>query len=294
MHFRKVTIAGVGLLGGSLALALKKAGLASHIEGLVRRSKSIAECETLGIVDHATRNPLRAAEHADLIVLCTPLATMESLLTDMLPAIPPGAIVTDVGSVKASVIQSLEPLVASAGAQFVGSHPMAGNEQTGPTAARPDLFRDAVCIVTPTAKTPPNALRIVQDLWSAVGGRSLRLRPDIHDDLVSRASHLPHVVATELVNYVLSPAHRKEQRLVCATGFRDTTRVASGSPEVWRDIALANRDNLARVLEVFIEGLQEVRHALNAGDGQALLEFFDQGRNRRNAWLKQHVQSSSE
>jgi len=294
VHFKKVTVVGVGLLGGSLALALKQAGLASRVEGLVRRSKSIAECEQLGVVDHATRNPLRAAEHADLILLCTPLATMERLVTSMLPAIRPGTVVTDVGSVKNPVVQTLEPLLASAGAHFVGSHPMAGSELTGPSAARPDLFRDALCVITPTSKTPSTAIRVVQDLWKAVGGILLRLRPDIHDDLVSRASHLPHVVATELANYVLSPMHPREQRLVCATGFRDTTRVASGSPEMWRDIALANRQNLSRVLEAFIEGLQEVRHALETNDAQALLEFFEQGRTRRNAWIKQRVESSSE
>jgi prephenate dehydrogenase len=294
VYFQKVTVAGVGLLGGSLALALKKSGLASRVAGLVRRSASIAECEALRVVDHATRNPRRAAEHADLIVLCTPLAAMEPLVASMLPAIRPGAIVTDVGSVKSPVVERLEPLLASVGAHFVGSHPMAGNERTGPSAAHPDLFRDAVCLITPTAKTSPTALRHVHDLWKALGGRPLRLRPDVHDELVSRASHLPHVVATELANYVLSPIHRKEQRLVCATGFRDTTRVASGSAEVWRDIAIANRENLSRTLQVFIEGLQEVRHALDAGAADVLLEFFEQGRNRRNAWINQHIESSTE
>jgi prephenate dehydrogenase len=294
VHFQKVTVAGVGLLGGSLALALKRSGLASKVGGLVRRTESVAECEQLAVVDHATRNPLRAAEHADLIVLCTPLATMESLVTSMLPAIRPGTVVTDVGSVKAPVVQTLEPLLASAGAHFVGSHPMAGNEKTGPSAARPDLFQDAVCVITPTPKTSSTALRVVQDLWQAIGGKPMRLRPEIHDELVSRASHLPHVVATELANYVLSPVHHKEQQLICATGFRDTTRIASGSPKVWRDIALANRHNLTRVLDVFIEGLQEVRHALDTDDSQTLLDFFEQGRTRRDTWIRKHVRSTSE
>jgi prephenate dehydrogenase len=271
---------------------MKQSGLASKVYGLVRRTKSVAECEQLGVVDHATQNPVRAAEHAGLIVVCTPLATMESLVRSMLPAIRPGALVTDVGSVKSSVVQTLEPLLASAGALFIGSHPMAGNEKTGPSAARPDLFQDALCVVTPTARTSADGLSVVQDLWKAVGGVPLQLSPDIHDDLVSRASHLPHLVATELASYVLSPVHGPEQRLLCATGFRDTTRVASGSPQVWRDIALANRTNLKRVLEVFIERLQEVGHALDSGDAQALLEFFEQGRTRRDAWIEEHPQSS--
>lgn len=284
MHFQKVTLAGVGLLGGSLGLALRQRGLAGQIDGLVRRTKSIGECERLGVVGHATRDPKRAAEGADLIVLCTPLARMRAVLESMLPAIRPGTLITDVGSVKASVVREMEPLAASVGAHFVGSHPMAGTEQQGPGAARPDLFAGALCVLTPTARTSQGALRRVQEMWQAVGATTLRLRPEAHDDLVSRSSHLPHIVAAELAHYVLSPVHRKEQRLLCATGFRDTTRVASGPPEIWRDIALANRENLVRVLGVFIEGLQEFRHTLEKGQGEAVLEFFEQARARRNSW----------
>ena len=294
MHFQKVTLAGVGLLGGSLGLALRQRGLAGKIDGLVRRSKSISECEGLGVVDHATRNPQRAAEDADLIVLCTPLAAMRATLESMLPAIRPGTLITDVGSVKTTVVHELEPLATAAGAHFVGSHPMAGTEQHGPAAARPDLFEGALCVLTPTAKTSPPALRQVQDLWQAVGASTLRLRPETHDDLVARSSHLPHIVAAELAHYVLSPVHRKEQRLLCATGFRDTTRVASGPPEIWRDIALANRENLIRVLGVFIEGLQEVRHLLEIGHEAALMDFFEQARSRRNAWATQQRPTSPE
>jgi len=294
MHFQKVTLAGVGLLGGSLGLALRQRGLAGKIDGLVRRSKSISECERLGVVDHATRNPRRAAEEADLIVLCTPLAAMRAALESMLPAIRPGTLITDVGSVKTTVVHELEPLAIAAGAHFVGSHPMAGTEQHGPAAARPDLFAGALCVLTPTPKTSPSALRRVQDLWQAVGASTLRLRPETHDDLVGRSSHLPHIVAAELAHYVLSPVHRKEQRLLCATGFRDTTRVASGPPEIWRDIALANRENLIRVLGVFIEGLQEVRHLLEIGHESALLDFFEQARLRRNAWATQQRSTSPE
>lgn len=285
MHFQKVTLAGVGLLGGSLGLALRQRGLADRIEGLVRRSKSIGECEGLGVVDHATRHAGRAAAGADLIVLCTPLAAMRSVLESMLPDIRPGTLITDVGSVKAPITRELEPLAARVGACYVGSHPMAGTERNGPAAARADLFVGALCVLTPTVKTASAALRRVQGLWQAVGANTLRLRPEIHDDLVGRSSHLPHIVAAELAHYVLSPVHRKEQRLLCATGFRDTTRVASGPPEIWRDIAMANRENLIRVLGVFIEGLEEVRHALETRDEAAMLDFFEQARLRRDAWV---------
>src|SRR5213595_104645 len=149
VQFQKITLAGVGLLGGSLGLAVKQRGLAKKVDGLVRRSASIDECEKLGVVDHATRDPLRAVENADLVVLGTPLARMKEVLQTMLPALKRGAIVTDVGSVKASVVQELEPLAAEAGGRFIGSHPMAGAEKTGVSAARTDLFVNAVCVVTP-------------------------------------------------------------------------------------------------------------------------------------------------
>lgn len=285
MHFPKVTLVGVGLLGGSLGLALKQRKLAGRVEGYVRRDASIAECERLGVVDRATIDLLAAVKDADLVVFCTPIAQMRALAEKCAPALKPGALVTDVGSVKGGVVAELEPLFSKAGAQFIGSHPMAGAEKTGPAAARADLFEKAVCVVTPGAKTPPKVTQLMEEFWAAVGGRPLRLMPDQHDSLVARSSHLPHVVAAELANYVLSPAHPREQPALCATGFRDTTRIASGSPEMWRDIALANRKHLARALGVFIEDLQEFQRALEAGDAKAMDEFFETAKHRRDQWV---------
>jgi prephenate dehydrogenase len=284
MHWQKVTLVGVGLLGGSLGLAIKQRRLAPKVDGFVRRSVSIGECEKLGVVDHATRDLGRAVEHADLVILCTPLGQMRETALKMLPALKPGAIVTDVGSVKGSVVEELESLIAGAGGFFVGSHPMAGGEKTGVAAARADLFENAICIVTPTSSSNKDAVARVDGFWAALGARVLKMSPGTHDDLVSRSSHLPHVVAAELANYVLSPAHPDEQALVCANGFRDTTRIASGSPEMWRDIALANRKNLARVLGVFIEDLQEFSLALEKGDVKAVEEFFEKAKQRRDKW----------
>ena len=284
MHWQKITLVGVGLLGGSLGLAVKQRRLAARIEGYVRRTASIGECDKLAIVDHATRDLARAVTDADLVILCTPLSQMRELAEKMLPALKPGAIVTDVGSVKGCVVEELEPLIAGAGGHFVGSHPMAGGEKTGVSAARADLFERAVCIVTPTPNSNKNAVEKVEEFWKALGGRVLRMAPGLHDDLVSRASHLPHVVAAELANYILSPAHPPEQATVCANGFRDTTRVASGSPEMWRDIAIANQKNLGRVLGVFIEDLQEFRLALENGDVKAVEEFFENAKQRRDQW----------
>jgi prephenate dehydrogenase len=236
-------------------------------------------------VDHATRDIERAVEKADLVILCTPLSRMRELTEKMLPALKPGAIVTDVGSVKGSVVEELEPLVAGAGAYFVGSHPMAGGEKTGVSAARADLFANSVCIITPTPNSDKDAVSQVETFWKALGARLLKLTPAVHDDLVSRSSHLPHVVAAELANYILSPAHPDEQAAVCANGFRDTTRIASGSPEMWRDIAATNAKNLSRVLGVFIEDLQEFRLALDNGDVKTIEEFFEKAKQRRDKWV---------
>jgi prephenate dehydrogenase len=285
VHFPKVTLVGVGLLGGSLGLALKRRKLAGRVEGYVRRDASIAECERLGVVDRATTDLLAAVQNADLVVFCTPIAQMPALAEACFPALKAGALVTDVGSVKGVVVAALEPLIAKAGAQFIGSHPMAGAEKTGPAAARADLFEKAVCVVTPGTKTPAKLVRLMEEFWSALGSRTLRLPPDQHDSLVARSSHLPHVLAAELANYVLSPAHPKEQPALCATGFRDTTRIASGSPEMWRDIALANHKHLARALGVVIEDLQEFQRALEAGDAKAMDEFFTTAKHRRDQWV---------
>jgi prephenate dehydrogenase len=284
MHWQKVTLVGVGLLGGSLGLALKQRQLAARVSGYVRRPASIAQCQQLGVVDNATTDLAAAVKDADLVVFCTPLSQMRDLARQAAPHLKRGALVTDVGSVKGSVTAELDPILAPTGAHFVGSHPMAGSEQTGPAAARADLFENAVCVVTPTAATKPDALKQITALWADLGARVLRLSPELHDDFVARSSHLPHVVAAELANYVLSPAHPKEQSLLCATGFRDTTRIASGSPEMWRDIALANRQKLARVLGVFIEDLQELQLALERADAKAVEEFFEVAKQRRDAW----------
>jgi prephenate dehydrogenase len=284
MHWQKATLIGVGLLGGSLGLALKQRRLADKVDGYVRRSSSINECESMGAVDHATRDLGRAVEGADLVVLCTPVGQMREITERMLPFLKPGAIVTDVGSVKGSVVTELDPLIKAADALFVGSHPMAGGEKTGVSAARADLFDKSICIVTPNSRSDKKAVAAIEDLWKSVGARVLRMTPALHDDLVSRSSHLPHVVAAELANYVLSPVHPEEQLLVCANGFRDTTRIASGSAEMWRDIALANRKNLSRVLGVFIEDLQEFCLALDKGDEKAVHEFFENARQRRDKW----------
>jgi prephenate dehydrogenase len=282
--FQKITIIGVGLLGGSIGLAVKRRKLARQTAGFVRRPASLKDCERAGAVDFATTDLLAAVWDADLVILCTPLAQMGPLVERLLPALKRGAIITDVGSVKGSVVRDLESLVARAGARFVGSHPMAGAEKTGVAAARPELFEQTVCVVTPTRKTNRLALKKVKQLWAAVGSRVLELKPEMHDALASRSSHLPHLVAATLANYVLHPAQPKSQAALCANGFRDTTRIASGSPEMWRDIALANRRNLVKSLDAFIAETQKVRRLVKAGNPKAIARFFETAKQRRDNW----------
>jgi prephenate dehydrogenase len=282
--FRKITIVGVGLLGGSIGLAARKRGLAGEVAGYVRRPASISECEKIGATDYATTDLLAAVSKADLIILCTPLAQMRSLVQQLLPALKRGAIVTDVGSVKRSVVSDVCGMIRKAGAHFIGSHPMAGAEKTGVSAAKASLFENAVCVVTPTKNSNQAALRKVEQFWKSISSRVIRLSPEVHDQLVSRSSHLPHITAATLANLVLNPAHPKHQAALCATGFRDTTRIASGSPEMWRDIALANRQNILKALELFGKDLQKFQNALKASDAKAIAKFFEQAKQRRDHW----------
>ncbi len=284
MRWKRVTLVGVGLLGGSLGLALRQRRLADCVTGFVRRAASVRECEKVGAVNLAIRDLRDSVQGSDLIVLCTPIAQMQPLVQQMLPTLKPGAIVTDVGSAKATIVRDLESLVEKAGAHFVGSHPMAGAEKMGVAAARADLFLNAVSVITPTRKTNKAAAARIAGLWESVGARVLRLTPERHDELVSRSSHLPHVVAATLANLVLDPRWPEQQTELCANGFRDTTRVASGSPEMWRDIALANGKHLGRAVDLFIRELE--KPALNA--------FLLQAKSRRDHWRDKGARTSPE
>ncbi len=294
MQFGKITIIGVGLLGGSIGLAARKNRVAREIAGFVRRQKNISDCEKFGAMDFATTDLLAAVSNSDLVILCTPLAQMLPLTKQFLPALKRGAIVTDVGSVKAGVVRELEPLVQKSGAHFVGSHPMAGAEKTGVAAARANLFENAVCVFTPTKKTNATAVRKLEQFWQSLGARVLKLDAAKHDLLVSRSSHLPHVVAATLANLVLNPASPKQQAALCANGFRDTTRIASGSPEMWRDIALANRKNLSRSVDAFVAELKKFQTALKSGEAKALDKIFATAKSRRDNWCAKSASTSSE
>lgn len=294
MQWQKVTLIGVGLLGGSLGLALKQRKLARHVHGYVRRASSVNECLEREAVDEAGQDLSEAVQDADLIVLCTPLSQMKPLVEAMISSIKPGAIMTDVGSVKGQAMDELGPLAHRAGAQMIGSHPMAGSEKVGVRYASGNLFENAVCVVTPVDGSSEAATWQLRQLWTGVGGIPIVLTPALHDELVGRSSHLPHIVAAELARYVLDPAWPPQQSKLCATGFRDATRIAAGSPQMWCDISLANRVNLIQELKGLTERLHRFQSALEKSDAEAIRYFFDEARRRREAWCDQTASPSHE
>ena len=293
MRWRKVTLIGVGLLGGSLGMALRKHGLAGEVHGYVRREGSIAECLRAGAVDKATVDLTPAAENAELIVFCTPLAQMEDLAGMVAAKVRKGALITDVGSVKGRLVRNLEPIFSSCGAFFVGSHPMAGSEKMGVGAARADLFLNAACVVTPTNVSPQDKVEETEALWREIGGRVMRMSPELHDELVARSSHLPHLLAANLAAYVLGEGDPQQAKL-CANGFRDSTRIASGSPEMWRDIVVMNRANLKSALEQFSSKLTEFKSLLEKNDPAAIERFFQRTKDLRDGWASRCASPSPE
>jgi prephenate dehydrogenase len=243
MQFRHLSILGVGLLGGSIGLAAKRLFGPIRVSGYGHRQASLDQAVKLGAIDEGSTDVRAAVQGADLTILCTPVGTFESLLRLIAPGLDSGAIVTDVGSTKSSVVTQAEATLP-AGVHFVGSHPMAGSERRGVEFSRADLFNNASCILTPTDRTDAEALRRVDQFWRDLGMRTVRLSPQDHDRQLAEVSHLPHALASALV------AIQDEAALkVAGKGFWDTTRIASGDAGLWRDIFLDNRANLQSSLK---------------------------------------------
>ncbi|HEY6417363.1 MAG TPA: prephenate dehydrogenase/arogenate dehydrogenase family protein [Candidatus Binataceae bacterium] len=276
--FKQMTVCGVGLIGGSLALAARHHGLVGRIVGLGRSQENLDVALRRGIVDDATRDPIHAARGADLIVLAVPIVTMRETLAAMLPHCAPDAVVTDVGSVKGWVVRELEPLLAH-GMALVAAHPVAGKETTGAASADAALFVDRRVIITPSAKSTPAAVEKIEKLWQATGAKVERMDPDLHDQVLARASHLPQAVST-----VLAAALSGEQvgGLLAAEygagGLRDTTRLAASSWEMWRDIFATNREAIAAALKVFGATFAEFQRMVEANDMAGLERLFNRGR----------------
>jgi prephenate dehydrogenase len=283
--WQKVTIAGVGLLGGSLGLLLKKKKAAAQVCGLVRRHETIKEAIELDALDYGTTDLKEAVSDADLVILCTPVSRMPVLASAFKPFLKPDCTVTDVGSVKGNLVKEMEKIFNQSQAAFVGSHPMAGSEKTGVKYASANLFNGSVCIITPTVNTKASVIEKVETLWTLAGATILKTDPETHDKLVAYASHLPHVIAAALVNLVLKESHISAQKKVCANGFRDTTRVASGSPEMWLDIVMENKEQITGAIKQFELVLNQVREAISKNDQDAVLSFLTTAKQKRDSWL---------
>jgi prephenate dehydrogenase len=273
--FEKMTIIGVGLLGASLAKACRKYNLVEEISGFGRNRENLAKARSLGVIDHSPENLAEAVKDADLIVLCTPVSTIVPLIKSLLPHLKTGAVITDVGSVKGSLVHEADNLMPE-GIFFVGSHPIAGGEKSGLQASREDLYLDAKCILTPTPKTDAQALEKVGALWESVGMGTCMLDADEHDFVFGAVSHLPHIVAYALMNTLgaLRTQQNHEVTAYSGAGLRDITRIASGDPVMWRDICLSNQTHSLDLIDKFQETLSKIRDGIEKKDGQALEEAF--------------------
>lgn len=269
----RLAVAGVGLIGGSFALALRAAGGVNHVIGIGRDTANLQRAIELGVIDEFA-TAAEAARRADVFLLATPVANFRTLFAEIAPALGPECIVTDVGSTKRDVIEAARETLGTQFARFVPAHPIAGAEQSGVTAARADLFQAKQLILTPAADTDAAALERVRELWRACGARTSELAAEDHDAIFSAVSHLPHVLAFALVEMLSRRANAAQLFSFCGSGFRDFTRIAASSPEMWRDIALANRDMLTRDLDDFAAALATLRRALDAGDAAALEQLF--------------------
>jgi prephenate dehydrogenase len=276
-RFRRVTVLGPGLLGGSLLLAARARGVADATALWARRPEAVAEAAARGVADCCTGDLGEAVGGSDLVVLCTPVGVMPALAAALAPMLDGDALVTDVGSVKAAVAREVGPALGAD--RFVGSHPMAGSERSGLDAARADLFEGAVCIVTPLPATPPAAVDRVSGLWSALGGAVRTLDPDTHDRVIARASHLPHLLASALVNYVCGTTPDPLQ--FAGNGFRDTTRVASGPAALWREILSYNRGHVREAITGMISELEQAKRFLDSPDDGRLEAFLGAAKRER-------------
>lgn len=275
--FKRITIIGLGLIGGSLALAVKEKKLAKKIVGVSRRKSTIDYAIKKRIADLATLDFKKAVKDSDLVIIATPVFKIAGLAKLIAPFLKKGAIVTDAGSTKRYIVQSIEK-AGLEGIDFIGSHPIAGSEKSGIRFADKDLFKNAWCILTKSSHTNPKALSKVKKFWEALGMRTLIMPPEIHDRLLSKISHLPHAAAVSVVNSV-----GKNHLDLAAGGFKDATRIASGEPELWRDVFLTNRENLIKDIRILKKELNKIETALRTNDHIGLLKLLNRAKMLRDS-----------
>src|SRR5436309_1815511 len=284
VHFKQAAVVGVGLIGGSLGMVLKQRGLADSVVGVGRRVENLRMAVELGAIDRYVSDAKEGIRGADLVVLATPVDTYERHLKDWAACLEPGAIVSDVGSVKGALVGQAEGLIPER-AYFVGAHPIAGREKTGVGAGSAALFHGARCILTPTSKTNRQALQTIRELWEAAGSTVLSMDPFLHDQVLGAVSHLPHVAAFSLMNALIEIRERKVPGLdllaYAGGGLRDTTRIAASSPEMWRDIFLWNRENLITFIEAYERSLNQLKQLIRVGDTAGLEKELERARQER-------------
>lgn len=277
--FAKVALLGVGLIGSSMAHAMRRAGVAGHIAGYSHRAETIDLARSVGFADTLTTDPAACVKDADLVVLCTPVGTFKALAEAIGPALKPGAILSDVGSVKGAVIRDIGPFVPD-GVHFIPAHPIAGTEQSGPTAGFAELFDGRWCILTPPPGTDHPAIAKLKAFWEALGSNVEVMDPHRHDLVLAITSHVPHLIAYNIVGTADDLENVTEGEVIkySAGGFRDFTRIAASDPTMWRDVFLNNREAVLEVLGRFSEDLSALQRAIRWGDGETLFNLFTRTR----------------
>lgn len=282
---KKITIFGVGLIGGSFALALKKAGAVTQVVGVGRSAASLARARELGIIDEAGVSAAQAVQGADLILVAAPVAQTESILASIAPHLQPGTVVTDAGSTKSDVVVAARKALGDKIAQFVPGHPIAGREQNGPDAAIVDLYLGKKVVLTPLPENAADDVARVANAWQQCGAIIHQLTPHDHDRVFAAVSHLPHLLAYALVDDIAKKPHADLLFQYAASGFRDFTRIAGSSPEMWRDISLANRAALLGELDAYVAQLAQLRAMLAAANGAGLEAVYANAQRARQNWI---------
>ena len=279
----KIAVIGVGLIGGSFALALKQAGAASHVVGVGRNIANLKLALERGIIDSTASDPGAAAQKADLVLVATPVAQFPAVFSSLAKS---SVLITDGGSTKRDVIAAARKALGKRIAQFVPAHPIAGAEKSGAGAARAELFRGKRVVLTPLRENSRDSISKVEAVWSACGARVSRMDPEEHDAVLATVSHLPHVLAYALVHGVARRNNAEQLFSFAGGGFRDFTRIASSHPEMWRDICIANRDRLLQDLKSYANDLGSIRKLIQKGDAAGLEKLFAAARDARNKWIQ--------
>ncbi|MBL4666850.1 MAG: prephenate/arogenate dehydrogenase family protein [Sneathiella sp.] len=279
VQFEKLALIGIGLIGSSIARAARQYGVAKEIVCAARTHDTRRVALELGIVDHAYEHVTDAVKDADLVILCTPVGTYGALIEEMAPALTKGALVTDVGSVKQTVVETIEPHIPD-GVDFVAGHPVAGTEKSGPAAGFAELFAGRWCILTPSEKSSEAAVEKLSAFWTAIGSNVEKMDPKHHDLVLAITSHVPHLIAYNIVGTAddLEEVTQSEVIKYSAGGFRDFTRIAASDPTMWRDVFLHNKDAVLEMLGRFSEDLTALQRAIRWGDGDALFQMFSRTR----------------